>query len=460
MPSPAKPTVTATEDDAPERLAEWRAERARIAETARQKRLAAFEADRARRVEEAQEQRQAKAAEKDATRLNTARGRIDTVEDLDTARRRLQAAAAAARRRAMARIACLVILPTVLAAWYYANVATPLFEAQATFAIGTTASQPDGAAQGGLFAPAATRGTARDAFVTEAFITSPELMRRMEDGHGYLAHFGGARLGLWQEFRTMVGLPPSPRAIYRDHVRATVDTQSGLLTLAVDARTPAEAEAYARIVADYAQSHVNTLAADNSRRQVATLEAEVTIAHDSLAEARRRLVDLKLQSGEPDPEARSAAVYAIIADLERQLAERQRTLAGFVATRGGNGPVAASHREEIARIEEAIASQRMLLTGGDGQPGLTRILAAQDYARIDVDLAQKAWEAKLTALETLRQSLAGRSVGFAAVAEPSADPDQRLPDPIGGTALIFVTLVVGYVLFSVFGAGALRHAPA
>jgi capsular polysaccharide transport system permease protein len=437
---------------APARPREAEDARLRQAEADRQARLLAFEADRARRIEEAERRRKAEAEARDAARIARAAERIGGLESLEEARRRLAAQGRRAAALAVLRLLVMVALPAAAAAWYYAAVATPMYRASTIFAVNLPSAAPEPAAAGQIPSDPALR----QAYLVQAFVLSPELMDRMEQSHGLLSHFDGAELGIIASLRARLGYPLSGEEVYARAVQVTTDPREGLVTLEVLARSPAEAEAFSARILDYAEAHGTALTAAVSRRQLATLSDEVARSHAALIDARRLMADLQLSSGEPDPAASAAAIYAIIGDLERQAAEERRTLAAALASRGPVSPVVQHQREQVAVVERAIAEQRDRLTGRGTGAGMAGLVAELEYARIDVDLAQKSWEAKLNALEDLRQKLAGADMSFSLVSQPSAPARAAAPEPVRGTALVFIAALVLHVMASVFGASFLR----
>ncbi len=447
-----------------ERLAAWRAERAKVAEEGRaerlrqadedrRKRMEAFEEDKERRVEEAARKREEAAAQAEAERLEKAAERLDTLEDLETARARLNQRRRRGNLTLAARFVVLVLLPTCLALWYYTQVATPIYGSRAIFAVQTLGNDP--ATEDRLQASAASN---RDAFIARAYITSPDLMELMAEEHGFIAHFDGARDSITAWAMTAAGETRPAMDTYLRHVQVGLDIQEGLLTLSISARTAEDAARFSDIILDYTQAHINELAGNRQRRQLSDIATEVALASEKLGATRRKLADLQIETGEIDPASRAASIYGLVADLERELTSERRSLEDQIARSGATNAVVQHSKKKIFQLEQSIADQRAILVSDAGDHSVNRQIAEFEYAKVDIDLARRDWESKLGALEALRLKIAQSERYIARISQPTRPLLPGYPDPVSGSLVVFLIALAGFMILNVFWASITMHA--
>ncbi len=89
-------------------------------------------------------------------------------------------------RMLFARLAAFVLLPTLIAGWYFFAVATPMYASKSEFLI--LKAETGGGAMGGLFS-GTQFATNQDAIAVQSYLTSKDAMLRLDEDEGFKAHF-------------------------------------------------------------------------------------------------------------------------------------------------------------------------------------------------------------------------------------------------------------------------------
>lgn len=242
MPSSEAPKQTLAAEFGEERLKDWKAKRARIAEASRierqrradaerQARLADLEAEKEQRLRAAAEERAAHEAAQKAERLRAARIRLASRADISSARKRLLAHRRTAWRRLLARVALCVGMPTIAVAAYLFVLATPLYEARTVF----TLDLPDQVSRADAGLLAAPPGH-REAYQVRTIMRAPQMLDHLDATAGITAHLGDDTVDPLSRFRAVPILQVDLLRQYHRFVDVTVNSQEGLLTLTTVAR--------------------------------------------------------------------------------------------------------------------------------------------------------------------------------------------------------------------------------
>ena len=416
-----------------ERLRAWRAERARIAEAEKRQRIAA-------RQQELEAEKQREADERKA--------RVDAllpeIGDIQAARALLAARARRARRGLVVQFLACVIVPTALALGYMIWVATPLYKAQAVVAVSQPASTDSG--ELGLLQTFGNSGQLREIFQAHEFLRSGTLMDALDADSGIMTLMSSEAMDPLRRVRDMPGLGITRHDMFARFLRSSVNIQNGLMTLHVHAPQPEQAMQVAQLAIDLTAAHINGLAKELVAERVAEANRSVEEARQSLRDARTRLTQLQVESGEIDPRAQ---IESVIASIDRLTLNAQELRAQIehleVAGSGGNFQ-AIQLREREALLHDRIDLLRQRLVQGVSGAGssLNALLIDYEQATLEMRIAEEALTTALqTAERTWRDAALSRHF-FQVVVPPSPSPFPTAPNALRTGLLIFIGLLAAF----------------
>jgi capsular polysaccharide transport system permease protein len=275
-----------------------------------------------------------------------------------------------------------------------------------------------------------------------AFLTSREVMERMEEQHGYLSHLQSAADGIGG-VRGVGGLR-DPLAYYQSRVNVTINVQEGLAVLKVRANTQADAERYAGYLIGYARARLADTAQQLNTDQLEGLQEEVATARNEVNEAANALGEVQQARGELDPVAAASAVYQLIGGLELRLTEVRAQRDSLLSNGLDRSPLLPRLNAQIATLERQIDEQRARLAG-DGSQSVQRSALLLERARARKELADATLAATLQTMEQARVEALKRREYLVVIAPPSAP---LLPN-VGRTARAISWLILLAVLAGV-----------
>jgi len=365
--------------------------------------------------------------------------------------RRIQRDIAQRRRRKLAllatRLAFFVLLPTLIAGYYFFAVATPLYATKSEFVIQQAESQSAVPGLGGLFA-GTQFATNQDSIAVQSYLQSRDAMIRLDGDLGFKAHFSEPEMDAIQR------LPPGASneeayKVYKRHVKIAYDPTEGIIKMTVRAASPETSAAFSEALISYAEEQVDNLTQRLREDQMSGARESFAEAEQRRSEALARLLTIQQDLEVLDPVSEAGSLMGQITSLETQMQERQLQLAALLDNRSPNAARVEGVRADIRRLEAAITELRGQMTDptGDGSSLAVKNaelrVAEADFATRDLMLQQA-----LQQMETARIE-ANRQVRYLSMGVNPLPPDEpTYPRAFEKTFLAFLVFGGVYLMIS------------
>lgn len=345
-----------------------------------------------------------------------------------------------------ARLAVFVLLPTILAGWYFFSVATPMYATKSEFVI----QQADGAPQGGLggMLAGAGLGANQDSITVQSYLQSRESMLRLEEDIGFRAHFSQPWIDPLQRLDPDATMEET-YSHYTRHVKIGFDPTEGIVKMEVVAADPEVSAAFSRALIAYAEEQVDNLSLRLREDQMKGAMESFREAEAKMEAAQERVLVLQEQLGILDPQSETASVMSQISAFETQLAEKRLQLQQLLDNPAPNAARVAGAEGDIQRLEQLIVDLRAPLTGTDGAgASLARITAELRMAEVDLETRTLMMQEALQQLEAARIE-ANRQVRYLSTGVNPIPPDEpTYPRAFENTLLAFLVFSGIYLMMS------------
>jgi capsular polysaccharide transport system permease protein len=372
---------------------------------------------------------------------------------------RMQTEIARRRRRRLlllaARMMAFVLLPTLLAGWYFYRVATPMYATKAEFVIQQAGPASSGGALGGLFSGTGF-ATSQDSVSVQAYLQSREAMLRLESDLGFREHFQSETIDPVQRLAPDASLEDA-YDIYKRFVKISYDTSEGLVRMEVVAADPKVAAQWAGQLVAYAEEQVDHLTQRLRADQMTDAQEGYEKAEANLSEAQRRLVELqetfKVISGEVEVGLMTGQISA----LETQLTTERIGLAQIESNATPNQARVDAVKQRIASLEAEIATLRSkMTTGGTDESSMARIQSELQIAQADLSTRQLLLAQALQSMETARIE-ANRQVRYLSLAVSPTPTDEAAYPRAFENTLVTLLIMLGIYLMVSMTAAILRE---
>lgn len=356
----------------------------------------------------------------------------------------------AARRRKkmmllMVRLMAFIMLPTVLAGYYFYAVATPMYSTKSEFLI--LKAENSGGAMGSLFS-GTQFATNQDAIAVQSYLTSKDAMLRLDRDEGFKAHFS-------QEFIDPIQrLEPEPTneeaySLYKRHIEIGYDPTEGVVKMEVMAADPQTAEDFSRALIGYAEERVDNLSFRKRSNAVTDAEQGLVDAENGRREAQEILVRMQQDGNVIDPEGRIAALRSQINTYELQLQEKQLQLQALLDNNRPNRAKVDGTEGDIRRLETLLTRlNREMTTATTGEDSLAEIAVQIKLAEADLATRDLMLQTALERLEQARRDADSQARYLTTSVEPVASEDPSYPRKFENTVLAFLIFGGVYLMIS------------
>ncbi|MGP6089330.1 capsule biosynthesis protein [Antarctobacter jejuensis] len=361
----------------------------------------------------------------------------------------IQRELAARRRKKMmlllTRLAAFVLLPTIVAGYYFYGVATPMYSTKSEFLI--LKAESSGGGMGSLFS-GTQFATNQDAIAVQSYLTSKDAMLRLDQDEGFKAHFT-------QEFIDPIqrlGAEPSNEeaySLYKRHIEIGYDPTEGVVKMEVMAADPQTAADFSKALIGYAEDRVDNLSF--RKRSNAVVDAEQGLEDATIArrEAQEKLVRMQQEGNIVDPEARIAALRQQINTYELQYQEKQLQLQALLDNARPNQAKVDGARGDVRRLEALLVRLNNQMTSATtGEESLAEKAVQIKLAEADLATRDLMLQTALERLEQARRDADSQARYLTTSVEPVPSEDPSYPRKFENTVLAFLIFGGIYLMIS------------
>ncbi|WIY23505.1 capsule biosynthesis protein [Parasedimentitalea psychrophila] len=345
----------------------------------------------------------------------------------------------------MGRLAFFVMLPTLLAGYYFYSVATPMYAAKSEFLI-LKADNTSGGAMGLL--TGTQFATSQDSIAVQSFLQSKEAMLRLDRDIGYKSHFTQA----WIDPIQRLNDNPSNEEAYKTYtryVKVGYDPTEGSIRMEVTAADPEVSAQFSRSLIAYAEEMANNLSINKRGNQMIDAELAMESAEKARRTAQVALVQLQQKGSVLDPEGVIVSLRSQISTFEIQVQEKELELAALLDNARPNKAKVAGTRADIARLQAVIdrLNQRMI-SASAGENSLASLSVQIQMAQADLATRDLMLQSALQQVEQTRME-ANRQVRYLTTSvQPVPSQEASYPRKFENTILAFLIFSGIYLMFS------------
>ena len=354
------------------------------------------------------------------------------------------------RRRRMLmlglRLASFVLLPTLLAGWYYFSQATRQYATISQFQI-QKAEAASSTGIGSLFS-GTQLATNTDSVAVQSYLTSRDAMLRLDEDLNFKATFQDPSID------PLLRLPPNASneqaySVYKDSVRIGYDPTEGVINMEVIAPDPKLSQQFSLALIKYAEGQVDQMTSRLREDQMQGSVESYEDAETKVQAAQRRVQELQQKLGVLDPVAEGSVIMGHIAELETQLSSKRLELGQLQSNAAPNRSRVAGVQGDISRLEAMLAQTRSQLTEGNTARGsLATISGEIRIAESDLLTRQELLAAAAAQMETSRIE-ANKQVRYLALSIAPVPPDEATyPKSLQNTVVAFLIFAGIYLMLS------------
>jgi capsular polysaccharide transport system permease protein len=348
----------------------------------------------------------------------------------------------------------LVVLPTLLVAFYFGLIASDQYESSADFIV-RHAESPSGS--GGLgqimgFNFGSTT-TVPEAYIVRDYLLSHDAVKRLQMENGLSSVFARPRTDWVSSLH--YGDPERVLKYYRKQVNVAQDETSGVAHLSVKTFRPEDSRVLALKLMQMGEERINLINQRTYRDQVDSTQRELTEAERKLDDIQSQMTAYRRQHHDIDPESTGKAQLTLVTGVGANLVNARARLQAMEGVIAHSSPQYQALGRQVTALEEQMALQNSKLAGpgasvatrlGDyEQLVIQREEVAKIYAAAAVQFAQAKAEAKRKQLYLIR------------VVDPNMPVRSEYPKRLQTTLTVFAGLFFLYAIGWLLWAGVKEH---
>ncbi len=346
----------------------------------------------------------------------------------------------------VARLSVFVLLPTLMAWFYFALVATPSYATKSEFIV--QQADTSGTAGGGLLGGTAM-ATSQDSIMVQDFLLSREAMLRLDEDHDYRGHFSDPAIDSLQRIAADA-TNEDLYAHYSDNITIGYDPTEGVIRMEVAALTPEMSRIFSEALIGYAEERVDSVTERKRDDQMRGARESFEEAETKMVAAQERVLALQEQLGVIDPASETTALMGQITAFETQIAEKRLQLQQLLDNAQPNQARVAGVEGDIARLENLVSDLRENLTEtGTRNQSLASMTAELRMAEVDLETRTMMMQESLQQMEAARIE-AMRQVRFLSLGVAPIPPDEpTYPRVFENTLIALLIFSAVYLLISI-----------
>ncbi len=349
-----------------------------------------------------------------------------------------------------------VLLPSLLSLLYFGLLASPMYVAEARFAV--RGAETGGTASGlaAMFLPSGA-SVGADARIVAEYIRSPDIMEAVDEAMGIFKHFSAHEHDPIS--RLAADSTRDERLSYWNWaVKPSFDPETGIIALSVKAYDPATAKRLAETVLARSEALVNAMSRRAQDDAVTLAITEVRTAERRVSKAQEAMRAFRDRSGMLDPASTAGGLQGIVSQLEGEAVKVRAEIAEASTYMSRNAPALVGLRARLAAVENQLASEKLRLAGEARPDSLTSFAGEYEDLQTENEFARRQLVSAMTSLETARVKAEAKSRYVVAFQIPALPDESLYPRPFLFTAYVLIGALVLVGLCSLIIAAVREHA--
>ena len=356
------------------------------------------------------------------------------------------------------RLLLLIVgLPTLVAALYFALVATPQYESEAHFLVRSASSTP--AAGSGIGAALSLAGgltgAQSESMSVADYLTSLDAVMALQRSIGLIERFQRPGTDYLSVLHADDANPQDLLTYYRKRVHVEYHSDTGITTLAVRSFTPKDSYAISQRLLVLGEQRVNALNERGFQDAVSDAQRRLLDAEGELGKAQAAVAQFRSSRREIDPAGSGEAQLGLVTALKERLVSARAQLGGMRGLISTESPQFVAQAAHVRALEAQLAAQSSQLSGG-GQSIASSVGPYEDL-RLKQEFATKRYEAALASVEKAREQAQKQQLYVVRIVNPNIPQKAQYPKGLKVVLTIFFGLLITYSIGWLIAAGVREH---
>ena len=350
-----------------------------------------------------------------------------------------------------------LLVPTFLSLIYFGLWASPMYIAEARFAVrGADNGIID---TGGLVSMLLPAGSAigTDVNIVTEYIQSPDIMEAVDKELHIFDHFASHDYDIISRLESDA-TRDERLSYWQWAVKPSLDPETGIVALSVKAYEPDVAQKLAEAVLAKSEALVNAMSRRAQDDAITLAMREVKTAERRVSKAQEAMRSFRDRSGMLDPTSTAGGLQGIVSELESEVVKTKAQIAEASTYMSKDAPALVGLRARLAAVEKQLAAEKLRLAGESKPGSMTSIAGEYEDLQIESEFARQQLVSAMTSLEAARVKAEAQSRYVVAFQIPVLPDESLYPRPFLFTLFVFVGALVIIGICSLIIAAVREHA--
>lgn len=340
-----------------------------------------------------------------------------------------------------------VLLPGLAAAIYFGWLASPVYEAEARFAVRAGAVSGIDAFTSMAGVPSINQ--VQDSLIVANYIASQAAVEGLEESVRLRSRYGRREIDYFSRLRADAPIEDVV-TFWQRKVSVAIESPSGIITARVRAYSPVDAQAIAEALVRTSEQLVNKLGAQARSDLVSNSERELKDIERRLHASRERLNQLRSAEGIIDPQLTAQGINMLITELRTEAVKIEQEISTTERSVSSQAPQLQPMRTRRVAIRDQIDALQNELTQrrSEGRDALSVVMTRFDQLALERQVLERQYSSASAALEQARSAATRQQMYLATFVRPIAPED-----PSGPPRVLYPTLLL-LLFLAVWAVGA------
>ncbi|MDC7710851.1 hypothetical protein [Vogesella indigofera] len=338
----------------------------------------------------------------------------------------------------------MVVAPTLVTGGYFGLVASDRYVSESQL---TVKQSNNGAAAASIGIAALIGGvstTREDVHYLRQHILSLDMLKALEANMGLRKAYGSTSVDWFSRLFEEASQEEFYK-YYLDHVSASIDDTTGILTLRVEGFDPVYAQKLNRYITAQSEAFINTLSHQIANEEVSFVETQLADSRVRLKQAKDQLLVFQNKHGMLSPTEQAKATAGFLMEVKNAIAQQEAEYKSLVAYLNADAPQVVALRQKIDAMKAQLQTEQDKLSGnGDGK--LNSLAASFMELEFNAEFAEHVMKSALTALEKTRVEAAQKLKHVTQITSPQVPEDAEYPRRL---YLVFSVLVLTLLAYGI-----------
>lgn len=351
----------------------------------------------------------------------------------------------------------LVVVPSLLATFYYGALASDQYESEADYVV-RSADSPRATTTGlgQVLGIGATLGQPQtEAYGVADYLSSHDAVLALQQRFDLVSMF--RRPGVDPLSRIWSGNPSAEALLkyYRKQVSVHFDPDTGITTLNVRAFEPADARDIAGALVALGEQRVNEMNKRTYEAAVAAARTQFEASRDTVSETQAQITAFRQNNQDIDPQESGAAQIKLVTDLDARVAQSRATLNAMRGQISPDSPQVRAQREILRSLEGQLAAYRGKLSGDKG--AIAQRLGQYEALLLQQKFAAEQFQSAAAVYQKAQEDASKQQLFIVEVVKPNLPQQSMYPKRLQAIATVILGSLLIFAIGWLIAAGVREH---